>query len=666
MNLASRKLGNIVAAASVVVCMAILVSTVYISTSFAQQSSPSNPPAQNAAAPQPTQAPPVTAGSQDILQLLTRTISWYQQLAAEPHLATQPEDVTFSDETQRVSPQVVELAFDFARQQAQAAKQSKASKTPTTNNSASSQYQGLSQMADKADQQVEQSQSDLDALRKKLDGATGSKRKVLQSSVAESESELALLQARRDTIRGMLEFVNGSSVNGLGASGLRAQIEELARSVPSVFNKTAAPSEQATSAKAQALSNHEEPTGLWAMTSDLFALSRKKHSIDSDIAATNNLTQFTKQIRTPFIASLKQLIGTGDQLANQPDSTDPTLLGQQKQQLDSLTAQFKQVSAMLLPLSKQGILLNLCQRNLSNWRDAVSSEFRQELKNLAVRIGVLLIVLAFVFGIGEIVRRSIFRYVHDARRRYQFLLIRRIAVWVAMLIIIVLTFASELTSVATFAGLLTAGVVVALQNVILSVAGYFFLIGKYGIRVGDRVQLAGVNGEVVDVGLVRLHLLELGSTGGDSQPSGRVVAFSNSIVFQPTSGLFKQIPGASFVWHEISLNFGPENDYKAVKQRVTSAVEAGFKEYKEKMERQQHQLELSVNSISSIELHPRVRTHYTQSGIEAIIRYPADFQTVSEVDDAIMRELLAAIDKEPKLKLLGSTGPRLRTDIAST
>jgi small-conductance mechanosensitive channel len=666
MNLASRKLGNILAAASVVVCMAILVSTVYVSASFGQQSSPSTPPAQNAATQQPTQAPPVTAGSQDILQLLTRTISWYQQLAAEPHLATQPEDVTFSDETQRVSPQVVELAFEFARQQAQAAKQSKASKTPTTNNSASSQYQGLSQMADKADQQVEQSQSDLDALRKKLDGATGSKRKVLQSSVAESESELALLQARRDTIRGMLEFVNGSSVNGLGASGLRAQIEELARSVPSVFNKTAAPSEQATSAKAQALSNHEEPTGLWAMTSDLFALSRKKHSIDSDIAATNNLTQFTKQIRTPFIASLKQLIGTGDQLANQPDSTDPTLLGQQKQQLDSLTAQFKQVSAMLLPLSKQGILLNLCQRNLSNWRDAVSSEFRQELKNLAVRIGVLLIVLAFVFGIGEIVRRSIFRYVHDARRRYQFLLIRRIAVWVAMLIIIVLTFASELTSVATFAGLLTAGVVVALQNVILSVAGYFFLIGKYGIRVGDRVQLAGVNGEVVDVGLVRLHLLELGSTGGDSQPSGRVVAFSNSIVFQPTSGLFKQIPGASFVWHEISLNFGPENDYKAVKQRVTSAVEAGFKEYKEKMERQQHQLELSVNSISSIELHPRVRTHYTQSGIEAIIRYPADFQTVSEVDDAIMRELLAAIDKEPKLKLLGSTGPRLRTDIAST
>ncbi|HEY1462384.1 MAG TPA: hypothetical protein VGF44_03080, partial [Terriglobales bacterium] len=66
-----------------------------------------------------------------------------------------------------------------------------------------------------------------------------------------------------------------------------------------------------------------------------------------------------------------------------------------------------------------------------------------------------------------------------------------------------------------------------------------------------------------------------------------------------------------------------------------------------------------------IELHPRVRVHYTQSGIEAIVRYPADFQTAFEMDDAIMRELLAAVNHEPKLRLLSSIGPRLRTDISS-
>ncbi|HEY1464044.1 MAG TPA: mechanosensitive ion channel family protein, partial [Terriglobales bacterium] len=555
-----------------VVCLAALIVATIV---FAQNPASQNFPQSTAQAATAKNAQaPKAVGSDEILQLLNRTINWYRQLAAEQQLVTQSDDVTFYDENQRLAPQVVQLAFEFARQQAQvAAKQPKVNQ-PQAPTSTTSQFQGLVQMADKADQQVQQSQADLDEERKKLDAAPPSKRKTLQSSVAEAESELALLQARRDTIRGMLEFINGSSVSGLGASGLRAQIEELANSVPSALNKQGATEQNASNAsnKPPTVVNRQEPTGLWALTSDLFALSHKKSDLTNDINATNDLTQYTKQLRAPLIANLKQSIQSGDQLANQPDSDDPTVLAQQKQQLDALTIQFKQASATLLPLSKQGILLGLYQRNLSNWRDAINTQFRDELKTLALRVGVLIFVLAIVFGIGEIARKSILRYVHDGRRRYQFLLLRRVMVWVAVLVVIVLTFSSELGSAVTFAGLLTAGVVVALQNVVLSIAGYFFLIGKYGIRVGDKVELAGVNGEVVEVGLVRIHLLELGSAG-DSQPSGRVVAFSNSIVFQPTSGLFKQIPGASFAWHEISLGFAPESEYKAIKQRVTTAVE---------------------------------------------------------------------------------------------
>ena len=106
---------------------------------------------------------------------------------------------------------------------------------------------------------------------------------------------------------------------------------------------------------------------------------------------------------------------------------------------------------------------------------------------------------------------------------------------------------SQLGSLATFAGLMTAGVAVALQNVILAMVGYFLLIGKFGVRVGDRVQVSGVVGEVVEIGLIRLHIMELAGAGTDAQPTGRVVAFSNSIVFQPNPGLFRQVPGTSFI-----------------------------------------------------------------------------------------------------------------------
>jgi len=124
--------------------------------------------------------------------------------------------------------------------------------------------------------------------------------------------------------------------------------------------------------------------------------------------------------------------------------------------------------------------------------------------------------------------------------------------------------------------ILAVGVAVALQNVIVSVVAYFFLIGKYGIRVGDRVQIAGVTGEVVDIGLVRIHLMELGGPG-ESQPSGRIVAFSNSIVFQPTAGVFKQIPGTSFVWHEVKLVLAPDTDYHAAKATLSASWPANWR-----------------------------------------------------------------------------------------
>jgi small-conductance mechanosensitive channel len=159
-----------------------------------------------------------------------------------------------------------------------------------------------------------------------------------------------------------------------------------------------------------------------------------------------------------------------------------------------------------------------------NWQGTIQGRYTAEWRSLLLRLVLLGAVLAVIFAVADFWRRTIFRYVHDARRRYQFLLLRRMVLWVLIALTTAFAFASELGSVATFAGLLTAGVAVALQNVILSVVGYFFLIGRFGIRVGDRVQIAGVTGEVVDIGLVRLHLMELGG-GGAETPTGRVVAF---------------------------------------------------------------------------------------------------------------------------------------------
>jgi len=608
--------------------------------------------------------PPPRIASGEIIGFLTKTIDWYHQTAAEQQIANEPADVTFVDEDQRVAPQVVQQAFDFARQQAQSAnKEPKSTQTAAPAN-APSQYQSLAQAAGQADQQVQQAQNNLDELKAKLETSMGRRRSDLESQIAAAQSDLGLLQARRDTLNSMLDFINGASAGGLGATGLRAQIEELARSVPAALNESGSKNASgqpaaAETAKAQAAAQKPEPGGLWGLGEDLFSLSRKKHTLQQEIAATSALQQSSAKLRAPMVAALKSLIQAGNNLTNQSKNGDPKALAQQKQQLDALTAEFKQLSAALLPLGKQNVLLDLYKRNLANWEDAVKSEFSTELRALLTRAGGLAILILIVIGLGELWRKAIYKYVQDGRRRYQFLLLRSIALWIAIAIVVALTFATQLSSVVTFAGLLTAGIAVALQNVIVSIVGYFFLIGKFGIRVGDRVQISGVNGEVVDVGLVRMHLMELSSDGIDVQPTGRVVAFSNAIVFQPTAGLFKQIPGTSFLWHEITLTFSLDTDYHKLKQEVLEAVERALAEYREGIERQRRQLEMSLSSVSAAELKPRVRLHFTASGIEVLVRFPVVLQKAGEITDAVMKELLATVEHDPKLKLVGTDVPKV-------
>jgi len=608
--------------------------------------------------------PPGTQDPAQIVQFLSHTISWYRQLAIEQQLATELSDVTYYQENHRVADQVVQIAFDWARSQAQLQAKRPAQKPSSTPQPANTdQYQRLLQAVQKADQQLQDTQTELDSTRAKLAHAPPSKRKTLQAQVAELESETGLIEARRDAINNMLEFVSTSNAAGGGAS-LRAQIEELSRSVPAALSHPSGtnPSQTTTEPSPNTTANitkRAEPTGIWGLITDLVRLSEKMHTLNGQASTTRQLLDNSRSLNKPLLDSMRGLVQQGEQVFAAADTATPEQLAQETQQLDSLTAQFKQVSAQLLPLGKINVLLDIYQRTLNNWHDAVRRQAGEELRELLLRLGVLAVLIAIVFAIGEIWRRTTFRYVHEARRRYQFLLVRRVVIWITIALIVLFTFASQLGSAVTFAGLITAGVAVALQNVIVSVVAYFFLIGKYGIRVGDRVQIGDVTGEVVDIGLVRMHLMELGGSG-DAQPTGRVVAFSNSIVFQPSSGVFKQIPGTNFIWHELKLTLSPETNYGEAKQRLNEAISKALEDYRENIEAQQQGMERNLNAVSPTELRPKVKLHYTASGIEASIRFPVELGKASEMDDHVMKEIMSAMEREPKLKLVSAEMPAVK------
>src|SRR5262249_52049619 len=155
---------------------------------------------------------------------------------------------------------------------------------------------------------------------------------------------------------------------------------------------------------------------------DLFALSRKVHSIDDTYKLTDEVSKTLQTLRQPLVRSLTAAAKRGDEVAKAADNSDANQLQEQRRELDALTAGFKQVSTLVVPLGRQSILLDLYKKNLTSWRDSVRSEYSVELKGLIVRIATLALALVVVLILGQVWRKATFKYVKDIRRRYQFLL----------------------------------------------------------------------------------------------------------------------------------------------------------------------------------------------------------------------------------------------------
>src|ERR1700689_3779811 len=119
------------------------------------------------------------------------------------------------------------------------------------------------------------------------------------------------------------------------------------------------------------------------------------------------------------------------------------------------------------------------------------------------------------------------------------------------------------SQLSTILGLATAGLTVALQSFILAFFGWFILMGKNGIRVGDWVEINGVGGEVVEIGLFRTALLETGNWTDKGHPTGRRVTFINN--FAISGQYFNFSTSGQWMWDEISVNIPASADaYKTI------------------------------------------------------------------------------------------------------
>jgi small-conductance mechanosensitive channel len=601
------------------------------------------------AAAAPSSRVSVLTGEQ-VVQILDETVDWYRTLGTQQQNVTQPSDLLILYANRQTADKVVGLAFEIARANAELLSSEAASAQSAADGSSP---QALNQRQNQLDAQRQSIQQEIDADRQKLAAASGKDKQVIEATLQELQGELAMANARKNLLDTMTEFVAGSDPKAAGATALKAQIDAIAATIPAssaapasasspVGSSSAAGSTAASTATSDASRAAPARYGVWDLATAVLRQRTKIKTIDLIGEHTAALAQTFTKISEQPLKQLKTYAARSDALAAQADNASSGALKDLRNEFDTLAWLFKQTSDILVPLTKESVLLRQYQHNLGNWRESAQRQYHEALTALAVRSGIVAGILAIVFVLAEAWRRAVLRYAHEPRRRYQLLLIRTIVLWTVVTAVVGLSFVTEISTFATFAGLLTAGLAVAMQSVLVSVVGYFFLIGKYGIRVGDRIQIGAVVGEVIDLGLVRMHLMELNQQG-PLGPTGRVVAFANLIVFQASGGLFKQIPGVNLSWHETTLTLPAVSDYAALKDKLLAAIRAVLNQYSEEIVRQTKEIERTTASTSVNDATPQVQMHLSNGKMEALIRYPVHLQHAAEIDERVAQAVLKVI-----------------------
>lgn len=617
------------------------------------------PKPQSEPAPSPSgNLPPLQLGGSEALHHLNQVISWYRHATTGVQAVGLPTDAIYQENAQSLGAQVVRLAFQSAKAESALIGAQPKSEGGNQPPGQTTQQQNLAQLEAKTSGRIDQLNSQIDVLNAQISRARGAKKDTLISQRDALAGELELQKALLDAIQKMMAFVE---TNGETVGGLEGGINQLAKSIPEVLGSgTAAPAK--TSAPAAPKSTLANSGGLIADAMTVYDYMRAVHEIDQVIRETNYTRDIADHMRTPLRTALRATIQQSETMANQPPAGDPQQLQAQRKQFQQLTERFKQLAAAMLPLSQEIIVLNDATANLDAWRASIARESKYVLRSVLLRVFGILIALGIILFVSELWRRITFRYIGDPRRRRQFLLVRRIVVGVLVVLVLIFGFVSEFSSLATFAGFITAGIAVALQAVVLSVAAYFFIIGRYGIRVGDRISVAGVTGDVVDIGLVRMYLVELAGTGVDFYPTGRIVVFSNSVLFQTATPLFKQIPGTEYSWHEVVVMISPEGNHKEAEAKLIAAVNAVYAKYQHEIERQHASIERRID-IQVRAPRPEARLQFANEGLELLVRYPIEIRKAPDIDEEMTRTVLDLVQKDPVLKAAVSGTPKIRSAI---
>lgn len=271
-----------------------------------------------------------------------------------------------------------------------------------------------------------------------------------------------------------------------------------------------------------------------------------------------------------------------------------------------------------------------------------------ELSRMEIRLIETAVLLLALLAVRTVLLVIVRRHVADDRSRYHWRKGITYTLAIAGLFVAGRIWFVGFQHLATFLGIAAAGLVIALKEPLLNIAAWLFLIWRRPFAVGDRIEVSGNIGDVIDVRIFQFSLLEVGNWVGADQSTGRVIHTPNALLFtEPVANYTRGFP---YIWNELELVITYESNWRAAKELLLRVA----KEHAHTLTEEAEEEVLALGRrfmIFYTTLAPAVYTRVSERGIALAVRYICDPRRRRDSEQAIWEAALDAFAAHEEIDL---------------
>ena len=520
-----------------------------------------------------------------------------QQLA---QLVALPEERTLAQQALRLADYEVDLAFDAALRQARL--------HPPALTPEAKEAQGRLQKAQKL---LGADQDRTKQLAEQEPKAPESKKDALEADLIQAQADMELDQDEVDDAKEDFIRAGGDLTDRI--QSLKKEHEESTHASASVLPAGPEPAEQLglIHRASQWRALHEKQLQLWqaksAAESSATRLNAEHEALDAQIdAAKANLPELSHHAKK----NKSDVAVTRVSAADKSQADTASLL----KATEALAEDQKTLSSFDKRIETHKELAAV----YAQWINLVAAHQRAVVNRMLIGVGIILVIalvgLFFTSWMDSLVNSLSM----DRRQVESLRTVVRVASQIGALFLVLLVIFGPPGQLGTFLGLAGAGLTVALKDFIVGFIGWFVLMGRNGIRLGDWVEINGVTGEVVQIGPFHTVLLETGNWTDSGHPTGRRVTFTNGYAIE--GHFFNFSTSGQWLWDELRVVLPPGQDsyplIDAIHRKVTEVT-------RESAQIAEHEWRNAGNSreLSSFSAEPAISLKPVVGGIEVSVRY---------------------------------------------